>query len=126
VSESSALDSAARTALSQSVGPARATGHVLSGTAVWQMSADKESTRLEASMLSRQHSGHDRSYACNDNGRFSAAWNNSNPAGTCILAVAGRGGCTVGLTYVADGVLIIDSGASSEGADCVESLALAN
>jgi hypothetical protein len=107
VSESSALDSAARTALSQSVGPARATGHVLSGTAVWQMSADKESTRLEASMLSRQHSGHDRSYACNDNGRLFAAWSDLNSAGTGILAVAGRGGCTVGLTYIADGVLII-------------------
>ena len=107
MSESSALGSEGRTALSQSVGPARATGHVLSGTAVWQMSADKESTRLEASMLSRQHSGHDRSYACNDNGRLSAAWSDLNPAGTGILAVAGRGGCTVGLTYIADGVLII-------------------
>jgi hypothetical protein len=107
VSESSALGSEGRTALSQSGGPARATGHVLSGTAVWQMSADKENTRLEATMLSRQHSGHDRSYACNDNGRLSAAWSDLNPAGTGILAVAGRGGCTVGLTHLADGVLII-------------------
>jgi hypothetical protein len=107
VSESSALGSEGRPALAQSVDPARAMGQVLSGTAMWQMSADKESTRLEASMLSRQHSGQDRSYACNDNGRLSAALSDLNPAGTGILAVAGRGGCTVGLTYIADGVLII-------------------
>jgi hypothetical protein len=62
---------------------------------------------LKATMLSRQHSGQDRSYACNDNGRLSAAWSDLNPAGTGILAVAGRGGCTVGLTHLADGVLII-------------------
>jgi hypothetical protein len=107
VSESSALGSEGHPALAQAVDPARAMGHVLSGTAVWQMSADKESTRLEASMLSRQHSGQDRSYACNDNGRLSAAWSDLNSAGTGILAVAGRGGCTVGLTYIADGALII-------------------
>jgi hypothetical protein len=58
-------------------------------------------------MFSRQHRGHDRSYACNDNGRLSAPWSDVNPAGTGILAVAGRGGCTVGLTHLADGVLII-------------------
>ena len=62
---------------------------------------------FKATMLSWQHSGHDRSYACNDNGRLSAAWSDLNPAGTGILAVAGRGGCTVGLTHLADGVLII-------------------
>jgi hypothetical protein len=58
-------------------------------------------------MLARQHNRLEESYACNDNGRLSAAWSDLNSAGTGILAVAGRGGCTVGLTHLADGVLII-------------------
>jgi hypothetical protein len=58
-------------------------------------------------MFSRQHRGDDRSYACNDNGRLSAPWSDVNPAGTGILAVAGRGGYTVGLTHIADSVLMI-------------------
>ena len=58
-------------------------------------------------MFSRQHRGHVRIYACNDNGRLSAPWSDVNPAGTGILAVAGRGGYTVGLTHIADRVLMI-------------------
>jgi hypothetical protein len=53
-------------------------------------------------MLTRQHDRRDGSYACNDNGRLSAAWNNPS-----ILAVAGRGASTVSLTYIAGGVHII-------------------
>jgi hypothetical protein len=53
-------------------------------------------------MLARQQDRREGSYACNDNGRLSASWNNPS-----ILAVAGRSGFTVSLTYIADGVYII-------------------
>ncbi len=57
-------------------------------------------------MLARQQDRREGSYACNDNGRLSAAWNNPS-----ILVVAGGGGCVISLTYIADGVYIISMAA---------------